>query len=712
MSEMHRRFAALTICGLLLSGVAASQQPGTTGLFQADQAAAGQAQYRENCGACHGLDLSGTTNAPPLAGADFLNAWASRSTQDLLEHMRSAMPPTSPGSLGERAYLDIAAYILRSNGGAAGPNRFVPSASTTIGSLGLGGPSTARSPADDRPTAASARPAGVQAARDEPGVNREIKSFRPVTDADLLKPPDGDWLNWRRTLDGWGYSPLRAMNTSNVRQLQLAWSWGLGPGDSQPTPLVRDGIMFIPHALGVVQALDAATGEFIWEYRKSFETPPTFLTMMRSMAIYGDRLFVATHDAHLVALEARTGKVVWDRAVADYKLGYRYTSGPIVVKGKIVAGMTGCDRYKNDVCFISAHDPRNGAEVWRTSTIAKPGEPGGESWGDRPLTFRAGADAWIPGSYDPATDLIFWSTAQAKPWARAQRGGTGDELYTNSTLALNPDTGKIVWYHQFIPADSHDQDEVYESIVVDHRGRQSLFKMGKLGILWELDRKTGKYLSGSDLGYQTIFELDRSNGQLLYQAGMLQKLGEQISYCPSIHGMKNWRAMAYHPDTQAFYVPMFLNCESASFPEVERKEGGGGNGRLSGAKQSVHPASQEKTGQFLALDVAGRVLWKHQTRAPMASAALTTAGGLAIVGDADRYLYIHDARTGEVLYQTRLPSAVQGFPITYAVGGVQYLAVPVGTGPASWIGIGARLTQTKPPPPVNALFVFKLPATR
>jgi alcohol dehydrogenase (cytochrome c) len=382
------------------------------------------------------------------------------------------------------------------------------------------------------------------------------------------------------------------------------------------------------------------------------------------------------------------------------------------VKGKIIAGMTGCDRYKNDVCFVSAHDPRSGDEVWRTSTIARPGEPGGDSWGDRPLTFRAGADAWIPGSYDPSTNLIFWSTAQAKPWARAQRGGTGDELYTNSTLALDPDTGRIVWYHQFIPADSHDQDEVYESILVDHRGRQSLFKMGKLGILWELDRKTGKYVSATDLGYQTIFELDRSNGRLSYQAGMLQKLGEQISYCPSIHGMKNWRAMAYHPDVQAFYVPMFLNCESASFPEVERKEGGGGNGRLSGAKQSVHPASQEKTGQFVAMDLAGRVLWRHQTRAPMASAALTTAGGLAIVGDADRYLYIHDAKTGKVLYQTRLPSAVQGFPITYAVAGVQYLAVPVGTGPASWIGIGARLMQTKPPPPVNALLVFKLPDTR
>ena len=406
------------------------------------------------------------------------------------------MPPTNPGSIGERAYGDIAAYILQANGAVAGAERFAASRSVTFGSLRLMGRPTRPATPDTQAPPVVQRAGGAPPRSDDPGVNREVKGFRPVTDAVLLNPPEGDWLNWRRTLDGWGYSPLKAMNTSNVHSLQLAWSWGLGPGDSQPTPLVRDGIMFIPHALGVVQALDAVTGELIWEYRKAFEVPPTFLTMMRSIAIYGDRLFVATHDAHLVALDARTGKVVWDRAVADYKLGYRYTSGPIVVKGKIVAGMTGCDRYKNDVCFISAHDPQTGKEVWRTSTIAKPGEPGGESWGDRPVTFRAGGDAWIPGSYDPATDLIFWSTAQAKPWARAQRGGTGDELYTNSTLALNPETGKIVWYHQFIPADSHDQDEVYESILVDHRGRQSLFKMGKLGILWELDRKTGKYMSG------------------------------------------------------------------------------------------------------------------------------------------------------------------------------------------------------------------------
>jgi len=372
--------------------------------------------------------------------------------------------------------------------------------------------------------------------------------------------------------------------------------------------------------------------------------------------------------------------------------------------------MTGCDVYKNDVCFISAHDPDTGQELWRTSTIARPGEEGGDTWGKLPLTFRAGGDAWIPGSYDPALNLIFWSTAQAKPWARFQRRDEGNELYTNSTLAINPETGRIVWHHQFIPGDSHDQDEVYESILIDHDGRSSLFKMGKLGILWELDRKTGEFVSGHDLGYQTIFEMNPQNGKLTYQPNMLQKVGVEVDYCPTVHGVKNWRAMAYHPDTKAFYIPLFPSCETATFTEVEQKEGGGGNGRIGGSKQRFHPVSPDKAGQFVAMDMkTGSILWQHPTQLPMASAALTTGGGLVIVGGVDRNLYVHDAKTGKVVFQARLPTAVQGFPITYAVRGRQYLAVPVGTGPASWIGVSARITQTKAPPAVNAIFVFALP---
>jgi alcohol dehydrogenase (cytochrome c) len=689
--------------------VAAAQQPLVRSVYSGQQATSGSAAYSRNCATCHRPDLTGSTDAPPLAGAEFMTSWRTRTVQDLLTYVQSSMPPTSPGSLGADTYQDIAAFILQRNGAAAGTEPLTAATVAQIGTVASGAVSAPASAQAAAPAGRAAGPAGRPAGSSAVG-NRRVANFTPVTDAMLVRPDPSEWLNWRRTLDGWGYSPLNQINTQNAQRLQLVWSWGLPAGDSQPTPLVHDGVMYIPGPLGVVQALDATTGEFIWEYRKQFESERNFLTMMRNIAIYGDKVFVATHDAHIVALNARNGAVVWDRTVADYKLGYRYTSGPIVVKGRIVAGMTGCDVYKNDVCFISAHDPETGKEIWRTSTIARPGDPGGDTWGNLPLTFRAGGDAWMPGSYDPQLDLIYWSTAQAKPWARFQRGDEGNELYTNSTLAINPDTGRIIWHHQFIPGDSHDQDEVYESILIDHDGRSSLYKMGKLGILWELDRKTGQFISGHDLGYQTIFEMNPTDGKLTYMPNMLQKLGVEVDYCPTIHGVKNWRAMAYHPDTKAFYIPLFPSCEAATYTEVERKEGGGGNGRIGGSKPHFHPVSPDQTGQFVAMDMkTGGILWRHPTQLPMASAALTTGGGLAIVGGVDRNLYVHDAKTGKVLFQTRLPTAVQGFPITYAVRGRQYIAVPVGTGPASWIGVSARITQTKAPPAMNAIFVFALP---
>ena len=273
--------------------------------------------------------------------------------------------------------------------------------------------------------------------------------------------------------------------------------------------------MYIPSRSGVV-ALDAVTGDELWAHLRTGRPMPSNPDLptnrqpglaRRNIAIYDDKIYAGTSEAQLIALDARTGEVVWEQQVADNELGYRYTSGPIIVKGMVVAGITGCEYYKNDVCFISAHDAQTGAQLWRTSTVARPGEPGGDTWGDLTLTFRAGADAWIPGSYDPDADLIYWSTAQPKPWASAQRGTEGAALYSNSTLALDPETGEIAWYFQHIPAETHDLDEVFELVVVDRGDRRGLFKMGKIGVLWELDPRTGEYLAAHDLGFQDIVDL-------------------------------------------------------------------------------------------------------------------------------------------------------------------------------------------------------------
>ena len=531
-------------------------------------------------------------------------------------------------------------------------------------------------------------------------VQAQFENFTPVTDAMLENPDPADWLNWRRTLDGWGYSPLDQINTDNVHQLQLVWSWQLPPGLSQPTPLVHDGVMFIPSPRNVVQAVDAVTGDRLWEHQRQFEASTDELDAVgsgmrtRSIAIYGNKIYVNTSDAHIVALDARTGDVAWDHTVADYTLGYRYTSGPIVVQGKIVAGMTGCQNYKNDVCFISAHDAETGDELWRTATIAGPGEPGGDTWGDLPLMYRAGADSWIPGSYDPQTGLTYWSTSQAKPWARVSRGTDGDALYTNSVLALNPETGEIEWYYQFVPGETHDLDDVFESVLIDRDGRRSLFKMGKMGILWEIDRTTGAFVAAHDLGYQNVIDVDPRTGQVTYRPGMIPQAGVEIEFCPDLLGIRNWRASAYHPATQALYIPIHPTCVTGMFTELEQEVGNNyyANRGWLQRGSTPHPASPDHRGHLVAMDInSGDLLWRYSMATRPGSAALTMGGGLVVGADTDRHLYVHDAANGDVLFQTRLPASVQGFPITYAVEGRQYLAAPVG---------GNRS---------NAIYVFALP---
>ena len=541
------------------------------------------------------------------------------------------------------------------------------------------------------------------------------RTFRPVTDAMLEKPEDGEWINWRRTYDGTGYSPLNQINKNNVGQLQMVWAWGLYPGQSQPTPLVHDGIMFIPSPGGGVQAVDAVNGDPLWDYRApapSAGNGEVRNTPTRNIAIYGTNIYVATGDARLIALDARTGKTVWDTQVYDAKLGYTYTSGPLAVKGVLINGVTGCQRYKNDVCYITGHDARTGKELWRTSTVARPGEKGGETWEDLPLQFRAGGDAWITGSYDPGTGLVYWGTAQAKPWAQFQRGTVGDALYTNSTLALEPLTGKMVWYFQHLPGETHDMDETFERVLVDINGRSSIFTMGKLGILWEIDRKTGKFVAAHDLGYQTLVDVDEKTGRASYRKDVIPINGKEFHFCPSSSGMKSLRAMAYHPETQAFYIPLNLTCERGTFGPVQRVEGGGGSGPVKRINL-MHPESPDGLGEFLAMNATtGKIMWRHRTRTPPNTSALTTAGGLAFVGNFNRYFYAYDIASGKILYTSpRMPTALQGYPITYAVNGKQYIAMPVGTGGGGWSGgiVSDLIPDQKIAAGTNSMFVFALP---
>ena len=539
--------------------------------------------------------------------------------------------------------------------------------------------------------------------------------IRPVTDDDLVNPTPDDWLMWRRTPDGQGHSPLDQITTENVHRLQLAWSWSLGPGPQQTTPLVRDGVLYIANPGEIVQALDAETGDFLWEYRRDAIMPepsfggPSRGRQHRNIAIYEDKVYLNSADAHIIAIDARTGEAVWETDTGR-GAGFQYSSGSIVADGKVVSGLTGCGRYRDDTCYIVGLDGSTGEELWRTSTIALPGERGGDTWGDLPVMYRAGSDSWIPGSYDPNSHTLFHGTAQAKPWTRAARGTDGDALYTNSTLALDPDTGEMKWYFQHIPGETLDMDEAFERIVVDYDGQRSVFTMGKMAVLWELDVETGAFRNAYDLGYQNFADIDPETGTVTYRQGMVPELYEEVYWCPSTAGFKSWRAMSYSPETEAFVIPLNLNCETAIFGPVDRVEGGGGTGPVQRTSH-FHPESPGQLGELLSMSIrTGEVLWRQRFKTPINSAALTTAGGLAFAGSWDRYIYAFDVTTGEILWRRRLPTSVQGFPISYAVEGRQYVAVPVGTGGASWGSMIPTdlVPEERQPVGGNGLFVFTL----
>ena len=550
---------------------------------------------------------------------------------------------------------------------------------------------------------------------DAPGM-AQVAEFTPVSDAMLQNPAPADWLNWRRTLDAQAHSPLDEITTGNAAGLRLAWSWAMASGSQQPTPLVYDGVMYLANSGEIVHALDAATGELLWEYRRDVPAPgdsyggPPPGRAHRNIAIYQNMIYLNTTDAHVIAIDARTGDTVWDNDVGK-GVGFQFSSGAIVADGKVVSGLTGCGRYRDDTCYIVALDAATGRELWRTSTIARPGERGGDSWGDLPLMFRAGSDSWIPGSYDPITRTLFHGTSQAKPWARAARGTDGDVLYTNSTLALDPDTGEMKWYFQHIPGDTLDMDEVFERILVDYDGRRSVFTMGKMAVLWELALETGQFRSAKDLGYQTFADVDPATGQVTHREGMIPVLGEPVFWCPSTSGFKSWRAMSYHPARETFYIPLNLNCETAVFGPVEQVAGGGGIGPVRRTNH-MHPDSPDGLGELLAMSMrTGEIRWRFRTRTPINTAALTTAGDIVVAGDWDRHLYVFDAEDGDILWQTRLPQSLQGFPVTYEAGGTQYIAAPTGTGGGSWgTSVPADLLPDKRRPAGgNAVYVFALP---
>jgi alcohol dehydrogenase (cytochrome c) len=572
-----------------------------------------------------------------------------------------------------------------------------------------------------------------------------LKSFTPVTQEMLMNPSPDDWLMPSRTYDWQRFSPLKQINTQNVGQLSLVWAREMEDGSNEHIPLVHQGVMYVANPGNVIQALDASNGDLLWEYRHTMsedakkllqtETPQN----TRVIALYEDMVVFLSQDGYVVALEARTGKLRWQVQAYDYKTRGRQTSGPIIVNGKVISGRACTDdpfiaTAIAQTCFIAANDARTGKELWKFYTAAGPGQPGGDTWGNTPANRRAASPWGLPGSYDPVRNLIFWGIANPNPFTRLKRhlGNIDDvprsspvDLFSDSTVALDPDTGKLAWYFQQLPGDDWDLDGVHERILIRTpfnpdpnsvkwinpripRGqeRDIVVDAPEQGGIWVNDRSNGQFLWATPFPYDTpafaVSRIDVETGKTYINWDLVaKKEGDKHTVC--FENQKSWYPMSYHPGKNSLYIPYRDVCV-----EVQAKSDDN-----HGASRKVVPrpgSDPQALGGIAKVNMTtGQIQRFYSAPVIGSGATLATAGDLIFWGDDDRRFRAFDADSGKILWETILASRIESSTITYAVEGKQYVAVLTREG-------DLELRYVAGTKPVhnhhNTIYVFALPEQR
>ncbi|WP_171012945.1 methanol/ethanol family PQQ-dependent dehydrogenase [Arcobacter arenosus] len=538
-------------------------------------------------------------------------------------------------------------------------------------------------------------------------------SYAPVSYDEILNDDKttGDVLTYGHGQNGQRFSPLTQVNKETVKNLVSVWNFSFG-GEKQrgqeSQPLVKDGVMYVTASYSRMYAIDLATGEELWQYDARLPSGilPCCDVINRGAAIYGDLVIFGTLDAKLVALNRKTGKTVWKKKVAEYKDGYSITAAPLVVKDMIITGVAGGEF--GIVGKVEAYDAKTGKLIWTRPTVEghmgylngkENGITGGEAGKTWPgdLWETGGAATWLGGTYDSETDLLFFGTGNPAPWNSHNR--PGDNLYSSSRLAINPDTGKIVWHYQTTPHDGWDFDGVNELVSFNKDGKKYAATADRNGFFYVLDRTNGKFITANPFVSNITWAtgIDKNGRPMLTPDGRPgnpgdASKGKAVFSVPSFLGGKNWMPMAYSKKTELFYVPSNEWGMDIWNQPISYKKGAA----YLGAGFTIKPIFEDHIGSLKAIEpLTGKIKWEYKNPAPLWGGVLTTAGGLVFTGTPEGKFLAFDDETGEILFKYNAGSGIVSSPITWEQNGEQYIAIVSGWGGAVplWGGEVAKLIK-------------------